>query len=528
MKTTEKEKNVYVYRRWSTDLQTAGDSGRRQSDRAQQWCKERGLTITAEETDDGTSAYRGRNRRKGSPLDRLIQRLKPTDYLVVEDIDRLTRQDWLTGSNLVADIVDRGARLVTLDNGNEIDAERFRRDPGCFLPAILRNHLGHDEDNKKANRARESWAARMRALGNGTAANLHLPCWLRWNYEVNKPELDPHNAPVVARMFRLALEGHGCGGIARKLTEAGEVLIVEGKRKNGTPRCKGGKTAYELVMSGSYVLRTLRNKLCCGYGSYVEDAQAGTYPAVVDERTFLAVQQALRRNKNQTVALGTNTSNLFRGVIRCARCGGTLCSFSQRRNGKRYSYLTCSNSLHKSGKCGSSGVPTGMLESAIFDFLGQVDVIRPLLNQQKPSKADGLRGKLALVEQQIERAATVFWTDGVPAAIAAKLNMLQGEKKSLLAEIEAEAVTGTASITGYEQLLLSLPARLKDAQARERLRQALGAVVEQISTDPRGDGAARGWPGAWQVAIKLRGFATILLVEVVREGGWRLAGVGEP
>ena len=78
MKTTEKEQpEVFVYRRWSTDMQTEGDSGRLQTDRAQQWCQQRGFTITAQETDDGTSAYRGRNRRKGSPLDRVIQRLKP-------------------------------------------------------------------------------------------------------------------------------------------------------------------------------------------------------------------------------------------------------------------------------------------------------------------------------------------------------------------------------------------------------------------------------------------------------------------
>jgi len=58
-----KNADVYVYRRWSDDKQTDGDSGRRQHDRAEDWCRAKQLKITAEETDDGISAFRGKSGR---------------------------------------------------------------------------------------------------------------------------------------------------------------------------------------------------------------------------------------------------------------------------------------------------------------------------------------------------------------------------------------------------------------------------------------------------------------------------------
>jgi DNA invertase Pin-like site-specific DNA recombinase len=105
-------KNVYFYSRWSSDAQSDGDSGRRQEDMALRWCQQRGVNITAEETDDVVSAWKGKNRRDGTGLSRLINRLQPGDYVLVEDADRLSRQDWLRGANLIAEITGK-ANLYT-------------------------------------------------------------------------------------------------------------------------------------------------------------------------------------------------------------------------------------------------------------------------------------------------------------------------------------------------------------------------------------------------------------------------------
>ena len=80
--------------------------------------------------------------------------------------------------NFLRDITSKGCTVVTLSNGNEIDSERFKNDPGCFLPAVLSAHLGHSENEKKSERIKASWKARKDRMAKGQAANMHLPCWL--------------------------------------------------------------------------------------------------------------------------------------------------------------------------------------------------------------------------------------------------------------------------------------------------------------------------------------------------------------
>ena len=115
-----KDANVFSYARWSSDGQSDGDSSRRQDETARQWCVRQGLELTSSEQDAGVSAWKGKNRREGSGLSRLLKVLKPGDYLLVEDIDRLSREDWLTAMDFVRDIVATGATLVTLNNGNPL------------------------------------------------------------------------------------------------------------------------------------------------------------------------------------------------------------------------------------------------------------------------------------------------------------------------------------------------------------------------------------------------------------------------
>jgi DNA invertase Pin-like site-specific DNA recombinase len=121
----EKSAKVYSYARWSSDQQADGDSLRRQEQAAKDWCSRRGLTLAGAEKDEGVSAWKGRNRQEGSGLSRLLKLVNSGDFLLVEDTDRLSRQDWLTASNFISEIVSKGVTVVTLQDGNEIDAKRF-------------------------------------------------------------------------------------------------------------------------------------------------------------------------------------------------------------------------------------------------------------------------------------------------------------------------------------------------------------------------------------------------------------------
>jgi predicted site-specific integrase-resolvase len=73
----QKKARVFSYARWSSDQQTDGDSLRRQTQLAQNWCDQHGLRLTDSARDEGISAWNGGNRAAGSGLSKLLQRIQP-------------------------------------------------------------------------------------------------------------------------------------------------------------------------------------------------------------------------------------------------------------------------------------------------------------------------------------------------------------------------------------------------------------------------------------------------------------------
>jgi DNA invertase Pin-like site-specific DNA recombinase len=473
------EVRAYSYARWSSDGQADGDSDRRQTQMAEDWCSRRGLRLAGMEKDEGVSAWKGKNRSEGSGLSRLLKLVRPGDYLLVEDNDRLSRQDWLTAMNFLAEIVGKGVTVVTLTNGNEINEERFKKDPGVFLPAILRAHLGHDENTKKSVRIKASWQARKRKLAEGQAARMFLPCWLRWEKDTEKPVLVECNASVVRRMFDLALKGMGCQTIARRLIAEGCEFVLNSKH---------GRRS--LSPTANYVWRTLRNKMVIGFATCIQPQQAGVFPAVVDENTFYAVQTLAASNRNQTVKRAHSTSSLFTFIARCSKCGGSLCRFTQSRHGKRYEYLVCSDSLHKHGRCGVAGVRYERLERSFVALMADTGLVRRAMATHETAQAspvDSLIGQLADVEAQIGKYLELIEGDPIPSrTLYAALKAAEAKGDYLRKRIDDEraaAAAKTATIESYEQLHAELAEKISEPDYREEFKALLRTLVDRVVVD---------------------------------------------
>jgi len=466
-----KKVNVFLYERWSSDLQGEGDSDRRQSKLALEWCARHTLSLTDKVADDGISAWKGRNRQDGSGLSRLLKLVTPGDYLLIEDLDRLSRQDWLTSMNFLAEIIEKGVTVVTLTNGNEINADRFRRDPGCFLPALLRAHLGHDENEKKSERIQAAWEARKMAMQKGKTVKMHVPCWLAFDAKGNPVLVEP-NAKVIRLMFAWAVEGLGCQTIARKLHLEGYKLVVDGKRRK-----------RELAIGTSYVWRTLRNKMAVGFNTYVIPPLPHVFPAVVDEKVFYAVQAKIEGNHHRTAPRAHSEANLFTGLARCSKCGGTLCRFTQCRNGKTYRYLVCSDTLHKHGRCGMTSIRYDLFEQSFGALLAQSGLMQKLLEgEKKTTTVDELAGKIASADQEISKIMGLIRGDQTPArSLANLLKELEAERDRLAEALELEKAATLASPTpdlAYDELKVIF-AQLC-GNGRQRAKALIGDLVEKI------------------------------------------------
>jgi hypothetical protein len=115
---------AYSYTRFSTPEQGAGDSLRRQTAAAREYAAKCGLNLDEELTfhDPGMSAYRGRNAEAGA-LGTILEAVRariigPGSYLLVESLDRVSRQTVRLAVRTMEDIVAAGVKLVDLsDNG---------------------------------------------------------------------------------------------------------------------------------------------------------------------------------------------------------------------------------------------------------------------------------------------------------------------------------------------------------------------------------------------------------------------------
>ncbi len=86
------------YKRFSSRKQGRGDSERRQTELAQQYCDEHGLKLIDTYLDAGLSGFTGQNLSDRGALRALLDaaktgRFKPGTHLIVESLDRLSRQE---------------------------------------------------------------------------------------------------------------------------------------------------------------------------------------------------------------------------------------------------------------------------------------------------------------------------------------------------------------------------------------------------------------------------------------------------
>ena len=513
------------YLRFSTPEQALGDSERRQIALAEAYCARNGLALSKEAVADrGRSAYHGAHRTAGN-LGALLKRLKPGQVLLIEDCDRWSREPVIDSLTALRDTVRKGIEVVFMRTGTRVTAENFDS-PEVLYPNFFGSVLANTESKKKGERLQAGWQAKHTKARTGQPVRLNRPpCWLRWNQDAGKYEEDKAKAAVVRSLFELAGAGHGLLAIVRIM-----------KAKRTPPLTTGASAAWNL----STLRRILLSKEALGYYCPTDGSQPapGFYPPVVSEKVFYAAQGRLAIAKRIVRRLGHGDGNLFTGLAFCT-CGATLMLHGGR--------LVCGGT-RKGGSCGFRGAPVRALERALFEFLADARLVRPMLaGEQKPTRMDALAGELADAQKQATKLASVIVGDREPSPlIYAALKAAEARAKSLQAEIETEKSKAMLpAVQAYESFRNGLLKRLNDTAARTELRRGVNGIIERLTLDPRGIGARspRAWrvvnalvamtldgnggkaaPKAWQVEIRLRGSAQAFVLEFIA-GGWRLAGV---
>ncbi|MGO9817063.1 MAG: recombinase family protein [Acidocella sp.] len=229
-------RKAYSYLRFSTPEQARGDSFRRQTDLALDYANRHDLELDEVLSfhDLGVSAYRGSNAETGQ-LGALLEAVRvgliaPGSVVLVESLDRISRQAARKALRVIESIVETGVSVVTLSDGREYTATSLDNDPLSLMMALLTFVRANEESATKGRRVAAAWAAK-RACANQQPLTSRCPGWIQLDLESRTFVLIPDRAAIVRRMYDEALSGRGTAAIARRLNVEGVPVFGDGSRK---------------------------------------------------------------------------------------------------------------------------------------------------------------------------------------------------------------------------------------------------------------------------------------------------------
>jgi DNA invertase Pin-like site-specific DNA recombinase len=378
---TQRPPKAYSYIRFSTPEQAKGRSHGRQADKALAWAAANHVVLDDELTfeDRGVSGFTGANLETGA-LGTFLERVRDGtiprgSWLLVENLDRISRQSARKAVRAIEDIVEAGITLVDLsDNGREYSAEALDKDQFLFVMMVLKFIRGNEESVTKSGRVADAHAKRRQKFAGQEKLTkpytLRLPAWIRWNTETTSYELIEDREERLRWIFEMADEGMGQHTIAAQLNEA----------KVDTWGAGGWKAKF---WHKSYIRKLLTNKAAIGVfvphtvrkvdGKRTKERTPQEpilhrFPAAIDRELFERVNARL----STTGARGKNTNvpvqSIFAGVLKCRHCGGTV----TRVNKGEHVYLVCSAAHAKSGTCKYESVPYHDAEGEMRRVIHQV------------------------------------------------------------------------------------------------------------------------------------------------------------
>jgi site-specific DNA recombinase len=317
-----------IYARVSTDDQGRGYSLPTQIEACQQLAQEQGYTVYNANIFQDELTGSVLNRPGLNQLRELV-RTRHVQAVIVHDLDRLSRR--LAHQLLIDDECrehDVKLHIVTMpEHADTPEAQLLRH---------VRGSIAEYERLKIAERTTRGIRGRAQA---GHVGGGQVPLGYKPVREAHKGrwEIQPGEAALVKRIYKLAATGVSCRAIAWQLSR--EKVPT---RKDRQPGYGGHKLAAKGTWSQSTVHKILTNT-CYSTGLVqfgdvtTTDGQGTiTVPTIIDPETYFAVQEQLKANF-RTARRNRKLNYLLSGHLFCGLCGKRMLGYnsSGRTNAHR-------------------------------------------------------------------------------------------------------------------------------------------------------------------------------------------------
>ncbi|KVK54528.1 hypothetical protein BCY90_14840 [Agrobacterium deltaense] len=499
---------AYSYVRMSTRKQLRGDSLRRQLERSKAFADEHSLLLDDSLQDLGVSAWRGRNFKTGA-LGKFLAMVESGEipkgsYLLIESLDRLSREAVPDALTLFMAIINAGIVIVTLGEDRQIySRDRLNGDWTKLIIGLAVMSRGHEESQTKSERI-SAVAKRKREQareGKGHITSI-TPAWIdakridanRYEFTLN------HHAETVRVIYELATRGLGATVIARKLNADG---VPAFKSKDGWYQSiiKALLTRHDVI--GIFQPHCMQNGKRVPDGDPIE----GYFPAAIDKDLFLRVQ-TMRNNPGRPGRKGHTFANLLTGLCYCAHCDGPMTMKMSRVKGNENGrYLVCANYV-RGHRCsdGNRHFRYEPLEAAILDHVKELnlaDALQTARVDQAISDINetivGLTIRLEELRRREQRLALAIEDESQPLevifdllkvrqaerhAVEAELRHHQNERQRLSARNNDPELAGD-----HIRVLRTAWEAAEDADARYALRSEAHAAIRELVSEISFDSA---------------------------------------
>lgn len=493
---------AYSYLRMSTDLQLKGDSRRRQLAASKAYAEANGLDLAedAQLEDIGISAFKGANIKEGA-FGKFLDAVKEGSvekgsYLLVESLDRLTRENILAAQTLLLNVIQSGIILVTLQDQRVYRAESTNIVD--LITSLVIMERSHDESKTKSLRIGDAWGEKRRLAQTGKPMTARCPAWLQLSADRTCYELIPERTEIVRQIFSDTVAGMGMYSIASRLNQA-SIPAFEGK--NGWHR--------------SYIAKTLDNRAVLGEfqpcrkvdGKRIPDGEPiqGYYPAIISEDLFFqAKHSTAQRKKSGAGRKGAAYTNLFSGLATCAYCKSKLVFENKGPGIKGGAYLVCGLAQRRMG-CAATRWKYSDLEASFLAFVQELDLDSIIdtndearVRKEIEAELAALRGELESVTGLMEKTYGMLSQNAAQDFIAGKLNELAKKREDLHGRIaltearQAEIVSRSSQLYSSKQDLKDLIVQLQGPASNELFRvrtqiaSRLKGLVDTLIVAPLG------------------------------------------
>jgi DNA invertase Pin-like site-specific DNA recombinase len=475
---------AYSLLRFSTPEQAKGDSRRRQEGGAREWCKRNDASLDTSlwMFAPGVSAYRGKHR---SNPDRhaLAAFLKQVEegkvprgsYLIIESLDRLTREDIQPALLLVLGLLQAGVRIVQLTPAEKVyDDHSEAHDIMLMVVELMR---GHSESKVKSQRLTEAWGNKKQvARESGEVQTTKTPAWLEvvGRKKVGKHMREgtfrviPERVRVVKLVFMLACSGHGLSLIVKRLTADGVKPWGRGKK-----------------WSKAYVHKILSRRAVVGEHQPLKNGKpdgepiVNYYPTVIDEDTWLKAQAALSSRKDKQGRVGKKVASLFRAVVGRSDTEPAAHHVAEQEVEEQPAKGAGVCGQH-GGQDGSVSFPYPVFEEAMLSCLRELNPAE-VIGEEPEGESTALALELVGVEQRLKTLEEELTGEGseVPTLIRA-VKVLEVKRQDLQQRLAVarQREANPRSVAWAEAKGLLEVAH--DEESRLRLRSLLRGIIESV------------------------------------------------